>query len=542
MSINNDKTLIYKYIDNNDYESIKKLSVFDDQALNYAISKKKSDIAKLLLSRNLSVNIVNENLMNSLMIAIISNENEIAKLILEHKNIDINYSGYYNKYNPLVLAVIHKQYDLVTILLDKDINVNQLDYNRNNIISNIILEKGIPSDLIIKILIKSNMRNININGNTPLHIMTIHNVWQQYNIILQELDLDPKILNNDNKIAIDYVPNENKQLFTNMLAANLLRNNKCFEMQMCKKLAQKHPNLKKTKSVTDFGTFSPTVINSTMYTTFLLVKYSILGVPYQIFDKKLYDNDLKMIKDNDSVLNNYIKIYTKRMFHIAPYEIIFSLEGYFIHPRIKMGIDKCMQSKSIRYIFLKLSIVEPEGNHATVLIYDKHKNILEYFEPYGKINHPIEHEINKFINTEICKLFKTQSDKCFKFYSKIGLQASSDDTQESQNIGDPVGYCLAWCYYYIEERINNPDKTIDEIIDNTINNVINKALKPTHNCLLDFIRQYTKWFHDKKIQFYKKANIPKEFIFVKHLPKPELRKLINAMYNTFMIITRKHFV
>ena len=541
MSINNDETLIYKYIDNNDYESIKKLSTFDHEAVNYAISKDKDDIAKLLVKLGAPIDAINEYTMNSLTYAISLNKTDVAKEILERKDVDVNYSGYNNKFNPLVISLMNKKYDIASLLLDKNINVNQLDKSRNNIISFVIALKDVPSDLVIRILLKTNMHNINIHGSTPLHIMTIHNAWQPYNIILRELDLDANVLNNDNKTAFDYVLDKDKKLFKDMLSANLLYNNKCSKIQACEKLAQQHPTLKKSSYVPSFGTFSPTIINSTMYATFLLEKYPELGVPYQEFNEELYNKDLMVANnslsnkdDNIASIAKYIKIYTKRMFHIAPYEIMFAYNIYDIHPRVEQSLDKCMKSKKIRFILLKLSILESESNHATILIYDKHKNILEYFDPYGKINHPIEKYVHYFIKTKICKLFKTKNDKCFKFYSKIGLQASSYDNKESQNIGDPAGYCLAWCCYYIEQRINNPDKTIDEIIDNTINNVISKALHPAHNSLLDFIRDYTKWFHDKKIEFYKQADIPKEFVFVKHLPKYQLLKLTTSMRETFM--------
>ena len=41
---------------------------------------------------------------------------------------------------------------------------------------------------------------------------------------------------------------------------------------------------------------------------------------------------------------------------------------------------------------------------------------------------------------------------------------SNDDSNYTKKLGDPIGYCLAWTLWYLEQRIGNPDINLDNLL------------------------------------------------------------------------------
>ena len=93
------------------------------------------------------------------------------------------------------------------------------------------------------------------------------------------------------------------------------------------------------------------------------------------------------------------------------------------------------------------------------------------------------------------------------YLDKIKFQIISDDSNpNNKKLGDPFGYCLAWTYWYMELKINNPDDKPDELINNAYNEIIKKYGNQS-GFMLQFIRDYARELDDLKNETLKDMGI-----------------------------------
>jgi hypothetical protein len=102
----------------------------------------------------------------------------------------------------------------------------------------------------------------------------------------------------------------------------------------------------------------------------------------------------------------------------------------------------------------------------------------------------------------------------FNYYNDIGLQSKSDELNNFNIvIGDPGGYCLAWCILFVELRINNKYKNLNtytllEVLNNYIMNTFKKKYNiDEQNPYNEFIRFYTNNLHNRKNKLFKKYDV-----------------------------------
>lgn len=519
----------------------------DFPMLIYSLFRKKNHIATLLLEIGASVNVYDKNYNSPLIHAISNKEYNMAKILIDNYNADINYAGLNNNHNILIMALNDNEYVFAMYLLDKNIDVNIVDEYKNNVIM-FFIEKDIPSDIFIKILLKSNLDNVNIDGNTPLHVMAKFNKWQNYNTILQKLKFNHLILNDDNKLAIDYVSDMDKNMFIEMISASLYNSKKCEDN--CRTMTLLRPKNKHIKKMHQYGTFIPTFFNYGIYITYLLLKYENLGIPFQYYVPDIEINDKQAFKmnmldyGNNFNIEEYVNALFNYEYHLLPHHIIYFNENlFYIHPRFEFCINKCLQSDKIDYVIIKLTICGENINHANIIIYDKRKKVLEYFEPYGFFGISYrENTMDEFIKNNICRFFNVKTYDCYDYYKNIGFQTFSEDFSKTHVIGDPGGYCLAWCYFYLEQRINNPKLSMKEIIDNNIKKIIEESYDPTYNCFLDFIRGYTYKYHKDKTEIFNIFQIPQKYVTVNALPTKIMRYISEKLYTMFLqTIVNRYF-
>ena len=95
-----------------------------------------------------------------------------------------------------------------------------------------------------------------------------------------------------------------------------------------------------------------------------------------------------------------------------------------------------------------------------VFLIDLDDNSIRRFEPYGISNVNNENDLDDYIIDNM----KDILGKKFKYYRPseyldyTRFQAVSNDGDSYyKKAGDPGGYCLAWCFWYIELKLNNPN-------------------------------------------------------------------------------------
>ena len=170
-----------------------------------------------------------------------------------------------------------------------------------------------------------------------------------------------------------------------------------------------------------------------------------------------------------------------------------------------------------------------------MLIYDKKINQIERFEPNGstfpyKFNYNPE-LLDKLLLNKFTSYF--ENVKYFKpidYLPKIGFQLlEAYDHYKTKKIGDPGGFCGAWCTWYAFMRIKYPDlernKLVSKLIrrikeqnipfKNLIRNFANKVITIRDETLKEIDIDINDWINSN----YTKAKLDRLFLLIQQMIK-----------------------
>lgn len=450
----------------------------------------------------------------------------------------------------------------------------------------------ISSDIMAKILYHSDLNKQNIDGITPLHVLCRINKWKDYKKILEHKYLNIFVKDNREMTPVEYIKTDEVnnfydlvvQSYINLNSENKNMDNKEFlnkrsnciknlKSKKCLNVIKKYilntkrayPKNKDIKYINKeiklisndvnksiHGLFNSDTFHSVIYTLELLKKYKNLGIPYQRYIGDKYVNDniknglYNLYKDTyGSMITDIVKIYNDYFYELLPYLIVWrGPNEYYINPDLDFYIQRCIISKKIRFICLKLTmVISPNGTHANLIIYDKKTNLLERFEPYGImpyldsdiLDNLLKKKMEKILNKKV--IYYNHEAKM----NKIGLQTiSNDDKVGVKKLGDPVGYCLAWIFWYLEMRLSNPNVEPEKMMDNAILKIINnnkdESIEKNNKMFINFIRNYANKLNELKNNFLIKAGIDKENIYNLVLSKSDQQKLIKKYVSDLKLI------
>ena len=102
-------------------------------------------------------------------------------------------------------------------------------------------------------------------------------------------------------------------------------------------------------------------------------------------------------------------------------------------------------------------LVDSSSLHANIVIYDKLLNKLVRFEPYGDWEFADSYNLDQLLINMFKNALDDKRGKLLKYIrpqdylNKAKFQtASQGDHTNEKNLGDPAGYCLAWCFWFLE--------------------------------------------------------------------------------------------
>lgn len=180
----------------------------------------------------------------------------------------------------------------------------------------------------------------------------------------------------------------------------------------------------------------------------------------------------------------------------------YSNTEYYIHPYLNNLINAERYDKNKRFGIVFLSLKYDNVLHANILIYDFKNLTIERFEPYGNTS-LIENEVDDLLEEELTWSTGFKYLRPNDFLPFAGFQTISDETNLiNTKAGDFGGFCLAWCLWYTETRIKNPDidpKTL-------VIKIINKLNKMEYK-FSEHIRNYSNKINQKRIDYIKKLGI-----------------------------------
>jgi len=481
--------------------------------LIFSMSLEKSDecfVANyMIMNFDIDFDVQNSYYNTPLIIGIDRKFEDIALLLLD-KNVDINYAGYQNEFVPLSIAI---KYGL-HLVIKKMITNKKLDYNKQDHLLNTpifyLLDSEYKHDknIMKKFIKESDLLIKNINGITPLHLLIQTNSWKKYENILINKNIDLNII--DKHKNTPYTLSKDIKSLIKFNEKRILSGNKTV-------LSKINDIILPDTISGGFGLFSSDSIHSAMYTCYILSKYKSCMIPYRnyvsdkyVWDKMKYNNEMLFIGVLDPfsyIVYNYIE----SLYCFAPYVIYWKDRNtYYLDENVELYIKRVLNLKH-RIIFMKLVISSPESLHANIIIYDRERNTLMRFEPYGDWEFADSYYLDKFIIRLFKKCLDNKAVKTLKYLrpanylDKTKFQSSSESNR-SLSVGDPRGYCLAWSMWFLELKLLNPDFDEKILVETALDKIITSSPQDD-NALLTHIRGFAKHLDNEKNRIFSEMQI-----------------------------------
>lgn len=270
----------------------------------------------------------------------------------------------------------------------------------------------------------------------------------------------------------------------------------------------------------DNNKFNSTADDICLFLYILEQKHKNLYVPKYLKDFRLDGYwDFGMTIDPDFINYPFIIFYDDN-------------NNYQIHPYLNMLMEKERKRKKYDFgvVFVSYRFEKASSLHAQLLIYDFSKNTIEHFNPYGNtqiINSCVDETFQKELT------FNTGFDyiPLSKYLPVSGFQFISDETNK-MNVkpGDIGGFCLAWCFWYLEHRILNKD--VDQKI--LVRKLLDKLLKK-YNSYSIYIRNYANHINEDRLKLLEKIGIDKQRLTNNNRSSKELDDIYDFIFTNMTI-------
>lgn len=540
-----------------------------------------------------NVNIYDISLYTPLIYSYFYNNIEIFELLLKK---DANPNDYYNYGNISLLSksIIDNKNKITELLLKNKSDINQYDNKLNTSAHYLFSKKDVSKNLIFYFLEYTDLNMQNIKGNTPLHLLLKNYDWKNFCVILKQKKMDIYIKNIKNKTPLNYIPFNELNEFIKLVAEsyinsinknntcdvcnclNINKNNiaKCISevMQLISQTYQSYPldknsnenfYLIKGKEGLTYHFWS-SICYETIYTVYILKKYNNVYAPQKQYNKDDCVKNIKNIVSNEkkSSVKNKINMlllnYYKYSYEIIPYVIIWANKNdYFIDDDIIIYIEKGLKNEKITYIFMMVTVLLvndiDENNidlHANLIIFDKKTGIFERFNPTKNLETIHYNELDKFLlfKFKICFdkylkknniTFSYVNNHYYNNYRYIGYQyLSIEQDISTKQQGEIDGYCLAWSYWYLETRINNPDIHPTNIINLFAKKIIqlyghSNIDEDITYIFINYIREYANKLDHKKNIFMINSGIRDIHLYDTNIKNNDSNKIINKLRSEF---------
>lgn len=450
--------------------------------------------------------------------AVASNNTGILELLL-NKDIDLNYGAGENDFIPLNVAINNKLYECAELLLKYDVDVNRVDRYRNIPLHYAIYNEAkgikIPTSIVTTLIQRSDLNSMNVAKVTPLQIMFKSGLWKKYIDSLKDRNMDIYINDKSKRSIMNYIDDKDIPMLM-----NLLENNRTQTPIKIDLSEVDSPISTKIDKKLPFGLFNSDIVHSAIYTLYSLRLCKEISIP-MINDGSKRKASLIMlnlqrfiIDPIHSLLYDMIEWYYAYLYPISPYVIIWRNKNhYYKHPMFLDLLRRCYD-RGKRFILIKITLLPNElGTHANLVIYDRKDNSVRRFEPYGVTDILDGDALDEMILNVFTKITK----KKIIYYKPadylnrgIYQTLSLDSDPEEKHLGDPLGYCLAWCIWYTELKTTQPDKSEKDLIEDSISHILSKY-SSSKNSMLDYIRDYARNLDDKKNEILEEFNIPEQY-------------------------------
>jgi hypothetical protein len=522
-SQNNDKDVYLKFLkDNIDLIDFSKPK--NTPPLMFSIYLDKNLLAQFFIENNKGIDVKNYQYQLPISMSVSKNNIEITKLLIK-KETDLIYGGLDNEFIPLNIAINNDFLDLAEILINHNKKYDIIDNYKNTplhyLADNLIkYYKNNQKDLekkaieLIKILVdKSDIDFPNNDG------LTVRKLLESYlKVRKNKKDGDISKLNK----SINSIEKKDYNLIESDV--DIIKSNKKYNT----------------------GLFNTDVFHNIFYVLYLLKKYDNLTIPYQKYVDKNYNEDnhdlIMQSIGYDKFYQMIYDIYSMSLSYLyptTPWLILWKdRDLHYIHKDLFSIVAKLSKDKKIRFIMIKISlIVSVQFTHANMIMIDLKDNSVRRFEPYGISDVNDEEYLDTLLKDNISNAL----NKKVKYYRPNDYleitkfqSVSNDHMNDYRKSGDPMGYCLAWCLWYVELKLNNPDLSEIELIE-TASKKITKYYKKSNNPYLSFIRDYSRKLNEEKDKVLKSIKINVNELYDVNYKVSNLKKILEYLKKYFTV-------
>jgi hypothetical protein len=344
--------------------------------------------------------------------------------------------------------------------------------------------RDMPNDVVIhiilKIIAKSNVHNIydrfgtnivtvllkNYELKSDLDIKAMSIALLNFNIFEQNIFGESVF-----SVATDMLGEKSKQLFSGKYACDSqVRLENPYKINISRIDYNFSPtkdglfHLPKSVLVkTKRGEFSPELDMTLAYTYLICEKYKdSLQVPYDKNNEPVATEDADQLISSIAKLNELLNVEYSGF---SPYCMLWSDNNFIMNTAI---LDLIRNSDK-RFVFFRVFIVKHEFSHCNFIIVDKKQRTVEQYEPYGNFHYTFL--TKEIVQKEIAEPLYYD----YVFCGGAGFQARDDIQKEGNKVvGDPDGYCFAWCLFLLEMRLSMPDIKMCKLIQIINNYIINR--------------------------------------------------------------------
>lgn len=459
--------------------------------------------------------------VDSILNITILNKNFVLAEYFIKKNCGINFANRkgLTPLNALISMIVNgglNDYDLIKLLLSRPkFELKQLDRGG-------IKNEFIPLNQLFNLLIGYPKYKDEIEKTILLLLKyiknfdVIDNFRNTYGIYLADIVYLKKIDVNKKIQEIIFKNSDPEYMNIDGYSINSIKKNQLVDK--CKILKDSNSiEFPEIKRKVNHVVFNTDVIHNMLYFLYLLKKYPNLKVPQYCMNGEtkvngeVNEETNKDIRENMSNLVNLVNYF---FCDLGPSLILwYNSDLNYIHPKLGKSIKKLISDNDCRYIAIKISIIKNATIlHANVILFDKNDFTYRRFEPYGTsvvadiedLDKQILSMIYKYVNSKKNQeksIEKQKKIKCYRPQDYLELtrfqSISNDNHNDNKITGDPMGFCLAWCIWYIEIKVKNPNLSEKELIQKASDKIFTSYCD-SYSPYNDFIRDYAAMLDEEK--------------------------------------------
>lgn len=369
-------------------------------------------------------------------------------------------------------------------------------------------ETDVNGDNLIHFILETRLETTKGDIVIEHDLLSRYNDWTQMNM--------NKITPLDLIVSLDYSYHKYVKTIVGKVDIDTIENKKWkrYIQKIVKTSKQIVPKIKMINTAyTHSNMFQSRFTDTAIFAFYLTNKHKSLYLP--IYHDKFtatFPSDLKLPDDSLNSFNNF------------PWLIVWnSSDKYWIHPQLNNLIKIASQANLYKYSFVILSLRVPnDGLHATLILYDFTRKIIERFDPYGNTS-ILDKNMDEILEKELTSNLDFKYVSPSAYLPVSGFQTLSDENNLiNQKMGDFGGYCLAWCFWYIEHRLLNNKVEPKNLVRKTLNKFMSMKIKP-----MEYIRNYSNSISFYRLKFFKKIGLNEKIGSNENLTDDEHEILFN---------------